>query len=169
MYRKPLNKTLKKLKQLFFILCLITLWDNLSPSCLYLSHFPIHLLGASKEAEDNLCGLTLPMQTAKWNMKDKMIKRQGEYVEIWDANNRSPGYPDKLVSSGKSKDYLFILCFNTFILMPSKIFVIHYFWKSERNLDPFIISTMWELDHPCSYHKKVKEKESEQTLCSWAL
>ena len=37
-------------------------------------------------------------------MKDKMIKRQGEYVEVWDANYRSPGYPDQLVARVKSKD-----------------------------------------------------------------
>lgn len=44
------------------------------------------------------------MQTPKGNMKDKMIKRQRKYVEVCDANYRSPGYPDQLVSRGKSKD-----------------------------------------------------------------
>lgn len=41
----------------------------------------------------------------------------------------------------------------------SYLFYIQYFWKSGRNLDPFIILTMWKSDHPCSYHKKVKENK----------
>lgn len=61
------------------------------------------------EQKDNLHGLTLPMQTVKLNRKGKIIKKQGEPVEVLSASYSSLGYPDQAATSEKPKNL--VLCF----------------------------------------------------------
>lgn len=92
-----------------------------------------------------------------------MIKRPGEHVEVLNANYSSLGYADKAATGEKiKKTFGFILLT---LLMSRKIFVVHYFWKSERILDPFI-SKLWGTDHACSYHRMAKKERADIVVIS---